>query len=438
MPYFDKKLLEEVQELCLWADLRHEQGAKVKPLMKKLRKEIASIRRGLEHGAPRKKTAQREPNELDAIKALRPDGPRRVWPRLQKKGLAKRMKGAWLGRAAGCTLGAPVEGWPIEKMEALAQESGDAFPPTDYWSAHPEPERLRYNTSRVREYLRGRMRAVPVDDDVTYTVLGLLILEQYGPAFTTADVGRAWVQLLPLAYTAEHVALENLRAGVPADEAGATRNPYQEWIGADIRSDPWAYAAPGWPERAAEMAYRDAYLSHRHNGIYGAMFFAAAIAAAFAVDDPLDALRIGLTEIPERCRLADDVRWALDTGGKLADWREARAAVDERFAGMHPVHTNNNACLTVFGLMLGGKDMTKTLGMTVAMGLDNDCTAATAGSLLGAVIGADGIPAHWWRPFRNRTLTYLHGHESFINTDVVSRFVAVAEKVWAEPAPAAV
>ena len=35
-------------------------------------------------------------------------------------------------------------------------------------------------------------------------------------------------------------------------------------------------------ERAAAMAYRDAYLSHRRQWIYGEMFFAAAVAAARA------------------------------------------------------------------------------------------------------------------------------------------------------------
>ena len=108
----------------------------------------------------------------------------------------------------------------------------------------------------------------------------------------------------------------------------------------------------------------------------------------------------------------------------------ARAAVDARFAGMHPVHTNNNACLTLFGLHLGQKDFTKTIGVTVAMGLDNDCTAATAGSILGAILGAEGIPPHWWKPFRGTARTYLLNQPSFGNPALVKRFSAVASHVW--------
>ena len=78
---------------------------------------------------------------------------------------------------------------------------------------------------------------------------------------------------------------------------------------------------------------------------------------------------------------------------EVKDYRDARQAVDARFAGMSPVHTVNNACLTVWGLTIGGRDVTRVIGETVAMGLDNDCTAATAGSLVGAVQTFDGKPA---------------------------------------------
>jgi len=344
--------------------------------------------------------------------------------------LTPRMRGAWLARAAGCTLGVPVEAWSVPAMEQLARVGEMAFPPADYWTVHPAPDTNCYETSVFGDYLKGNIKAVPVDDDLTYTLLGLLILEKYGPNFTTENAGEAWVKWLPMACTAEDVTLRNLKKGVRAAKAGAIDNPYQEWIGADIRSDPWGYAAPGLPERAAELAYRDAILSHRGTGVYGAMFFSAAISAAFVVENPLEALGIGLTEIPRDCRLARDIRWALKTAPTLKNWREARAAVDNRFPGMHVVHTNNNACLTIFGLHFGECDFTRTLGIAVAMGLDNDCNAATAGSILGACRGDKSLPVHWYKPFQNKARTYLRGHGLFKNDDIVRRFIRVAATQW--------
>lgn len=429
MPYF-KDLRDRLEQVSLWGDLRKEQGARARIVMSRVERELERAMRSLERMPVDRGLRACEPDDLEAIRALRPKGPRRMVDTFPGKGLGDRLKAAWLARAAGCTLGAPVENWTIAAMEGLAQKGGMAFPPKGYWRVHPEPDTVRYGLSPIADYLAGGMRGTPVDDDVTYTVLGLLILERFGPGFTSADVGQAWLDWLPVACTAEHVALENLRKGIPALQAAESNNPYVEWIGADIRADPWGYAAPGWPERAAEMAYRDAYLSHRRNGIYGEMFFAAAIAAAFVTHDPIAAMRIGLTEIPEECRLARDVAWALGMGPGLSDWREARARVDERFAGMHAVHTINNACLTIFGLFLGQGDYTETLGITVAMGLDNDCTAATAGSLLGAAKGMKGFDEAWWKPFKNKTRTYLRGYEWLKNTEIVARFGAVAEKVW--------
>ena len=174
------------------------------------------------------------------------------------------------------------------------------------------------------------------------------------------------------------------------------------------------------------MGYRDAYLTHRRNGIYGEMFFAAAEAAAFVVNDPVEAIRMGLREIPRECALALDVAWALEKGPSIRSYEEARQAVDERFGAMSKVHTNNNACLTIFGLFLGGGDFTETISNVVAMGMDNDCTAATAGSIVGAIVGEKGIPAHWTAGFHDQVRTYIDGVPSLSIRDVTERFVRLA------------
>lgn len=72
-----------------------------------------------------------EPSELEAIRALRPDGSRRMDLDLTDDGIRDRIHGAWLGRAAGCSLGKPVEGWPRKRIDDYLESMG-ALPLDDY------------------------------------------------------------------------------------------------------------------------------------------------------------------------------------------------------------------------------------------------------------------------------------------------------------------
>ena len=375
--------------------------------------------------------AKAEPDDLETIRSLRPAGSRRMWTSLADD-FRERLEGAWLGRCAGCTLGSIVEGWTVERMEEWAAYLGDEYPLVDYWSVAEQPHNKKYQTSLREDFTPAKMDGVPTDDDLNYTLLGLMILEEYGLDFSTDELGEAWIKYLPFAFTAEGIALDNLRKGVAPMRAAEVDNPYLNWIGADIRSDPWGYAAPGWPEKAAEFAWRDAYVSHRRNGIFAAMFFSAAISAAFAVDNTVDALKIGLEEIPADCYLAREIRWALDEAPSIANYRDAAAAIEERYTVMGGAHAINNTVLTVWGLTVGGDDYSKVIGETVAMGKDNDCTAATAGSIWGAVYGKSAIPKHWYKNFNNKVHTFLYHQSPFAIDDVIDRFVAQAEQVMAE------
>lgn len=420
-----RSLVTHIERL---AELKHERGAQgLDESVQRAHILLESLAKELVSSPEDDLLAEREPNDIRGIRAQRPDGPRRL--HFSHDGYRDRLEGAFLARCAGCTLGAPVEFWPIARMEALAREHGQPFPPRDFFAGITFPFEKRYETSPRRSYTRGHIDGVPVDDDLVYTVLGLLILEDYGADFTTRDVADAWLRYLPFACTAEEIALANLRNGVDPLRAADVGNPYCDWIGAAIRADPWGYVAPAWPEKAAEMAHRDAYLSHRRQGIYSEMFFSASVAAAFAVDDPIDALQIGLTEIPSECAFRHAVEWALAISPEVKDYRTARSAVEDRFQGMHPTHAVNNACLTVFGLTIGGTDVTRVIGETVAMGMDNDCTAATAGSIVGAVVGKSRVPEHWYRDFDDTINTYLIDRPELQISDLVERFASQAQKI---------
>lgn len=205
--------------------LKAEYGAK--DLDVYVEKTLATLKNCLEEvkAIPIDETMKaKEPDELEAIKALRPEGPRRMWDKLSEEEYRDKLEGAFLARMSGCTLGASVEFWSVEDMEHWAAYNGDPFPPTNYWSKTKNPMNLRYGKSPWENYTREHMNKVPVDDDITYTLLGLLIVEDYGIHFTTEDVGKAWLKYLPMACTAEKVALDNLKKGISAMEAADVEN----------------------------------------------------------------------------------------------------------------------------------------------------------------------------------------------------------------------
>ncbi len=361
-----------------------------------------------------------EPNDYEKIVAASVGGNEDM----PVSNLKEKIKGAMVARFAGCILGAIVENWPIDRIIQKAEYEGIGFPPQRYWQQANDPWYYQYFVKREK-FTEPFMKFCPSDDDITYTLISLLIMEKYGKDFTTADVGEYWLEHLPVACTAEDVALKNLKKGISADKAGEIDNPYSNLIGALIRADGFAYACAGRPHEAARLAYNDAYLTHRRNGIYGEMLFAAAIAAAFTAESGIEAIKIGMNEIPKNSLLYKDIEWAISKLDEVTDYASARKLVDERFAGQHCVHTNNNACLIVFGVHLGEGDVTKAISETVAMGLDNDCTAATVGSIIGAIEGFSKIDEKWYKTFNNTVKTYIKDNEFFDIDDAVERYAAL-------------
>ena len=364
-----------------------------------------------------------QPDMLDEICALCEGGLKPVKP----DNLKARLKGALIGRFAGCLLGVPVENWKIADMQNVANNCGMDFPPTTYWKEVGNPDGIQYGVSPRRGYTESGMNGVAVDDDITYTALNLLLLEKYGKNYTVEDVGQLWLDILPYACTAEDVALKELRKGTKAKNC-ADNNEYVEWIGAAIRADAFGYAEAGNPEKASMLCYNDAYLSHRKNGIYGEMFCSATIASAFTSRTPLEAIKNGMKYIPKTSELYEALEWALGYEGKLTDYLHARKLLDEKFSGMHCVHTINNMCAIVFALILGGNDFTACISSCIAIGLDNDCTGATVGSIVGACLSIDGIDKKWYENFNDKVLTYITGYPEFSIDDMVERFYKLNEE----------
>jgi len=383
-----------------------------------------------------------EPSDLPGIRAARPEGPRVLKGVPKGRALADRTLGAWLGRAAGCLLGKPCEGWPRRHIEKTLRAL-EEWPLSDYWPRRETlPEGMAFRGQEVLEVwqhyplpthpcLRENITRMERDDDMDYPIMGLSVLEEYGPGFTTKEVGNAWMDRLPYhcVYTAERVTYKNLVDGLEPPDSAAFRNPYREWIGAQIRADIWGWVAPGRPELAAELAFRDASLSHTKNGIYGEMFFAALLAAAFVEPDLHALIEIALSEIPAKCRLREAVLDTVAWCEQDPDWEVTWSKINTKYGHYHQVHTINNAAVVLMGVLHSKGDYEKAISIAVMGGWDTDCNGATAGSVMGTLLGAKALPQKWIAPLHDRISSIVIGFTDMKISALAKRTGAVQKRV---------
>lgn len=353
-----------------------------------------------------------EPDDLDGIRAAAdPVRAMGAMGSIEAADAAARAEAAFLGSVCGCMLGKPLEFDPTLAEIRGALEPAGEWPLRDYLSESVVLS-LREQQGQWPELVRERITHVAADDDINYSVLGMLVLEQHGPGFSTEDLLRLWLYNLPVLATfgPERTLLAN--AAVALLEPGAERpwpverwvrvlNPGAELCGALIRADAYGYACPGRPELAAEMAWRDAALTHRGTGLYGAMFVAAAIAAAPVLDDPLAVFSAALQFVPQRSRFAAAVVFALEQVDAASDWLDGYGRIHARFGEFGHCKVLQEVG-TLVNTLRFAEDVGDGICKQVMQGNDTDSFGATAGSILGAFFGPGHLDERWTAPFDDR------------------------------------
>ncbi|NLB54877.1 MAG: ADP-ribosylglycohydrolase family protein [Lentisphaerae bacterium] len=377
-----------------------------------------------------------EPSDLEEIRANRPDGPRVLSCDLNESEKKSRIAGAWLGRCAGCLLGKPIEGVRSPKLYALLDRAGQKEI-TDYLWRLPGLKEEDYRELGFAGLLNYRnIKHMPEDDDTNYTVAGMALVKSKGIGFTPTDMANFWMANLPIHHvcTAERVAYRNFVNNIEPPGSAGVRNPYREWIGAQIRADFFGYVAAGRPELAAELAWRDACMSHVKNGIYGEMWVAAMLAAAFVETDIRRVIDIGLSEIPVKSRLTEAIHDVLAWHETKMPYVGAVQQIHERWDENKShdwCHTISNAQIVALALLYGEGDFEKIITRSVYPCFDTDCNGATVGSIAGMMLGVESLPSKWTSVMNDTIYTGLTGyHVSKISqlSDEMYKLYAASEK----------
>lgn len=277
-----------------------------------------------------------------------------------------RLKGCWLGKSIGGTLGIPAEG----KMEKMNFSFYDPVP-----------------------------TVAPPNDDLELQLVWLDLIENAGSSLDREDFARGWRQHIHYMWDEYGRCRWNLRRGVPLDNLGTFENPFHAAMGSPIRSEIWACVFPGDPDSAAHYAALDASLDHGTEGAAGEVLFAAMQSRVAAGDTSVEeAIRAGLSYLPADYETSRAVALVLAEHargeGPWPCWERLLSAHgNENFT-----HAPLNVALTIWALLYGAGDFEKSILLAVNGGYDTDCTAATAGATLGLLLGAEGIPERWSAP----------------------------------------
>lgn len=322
---------------------------------------------------------------------------------LNKDEYRDKVYACWLGKNIGGTLGAPYEGQKtlldLDFFRPLPQESAP-------------------------------------NDDLDLQLVWLKMLEDRGVRPRLADFAEYWLKhLYPYPWDEYGYCLRNLSRGLRPPISGCFENDFIDQMGSPIRSEIWACIAPGNPQLAAEMAWKDAVLDHAGGeGVYGEMFLAALESAAFVVSDPQELIEIGLEMIPIYSAVSRSVRSAVWCHKNEIPWEQAREKILNRFGHNHPCHAPQNLGFIIMG-WLYGEGFGDQLCKAVNCGYDTDCTGATLGSILGILGGSAGIPDKWKEPVGEKIVQHaftrgISGPKSV--SELTDRTVALAEQVLAE------
>ncbi len=279
------------------------------------------------------------------------------------------------------------------------------------------PENIKKVFSDIHYYVR---KPNTYNDDITYEIAFLAALERKGKEVTSHDIAEQWVALIPSGWSAEDIALKNLRLGVFPPESGYRNNPYREWIGAQMRGAICGMVAPGDTRAAARYAFLDGQVSHHNNGVLGEIFNAVLTSLAYVKTDIREILREAIDAIPADSEYRSVVEFAYAQCLSAFTWEEAWKVCEQRYIRYNWIHAYPNAAAEVVALWFGNGDFDRTMHISAMQGYDVDCNAAQIATVV-AVAGKREIGSKWTEPIGDILDTYMRKVKKISITELAAR-----------------
>lgn len=316
---------------------------------------------------------------------------------------------AWIGKLIGIRLGAPVEAWTYDEIQAVMGDIKNYVVDYGIFAADDDSNGPLF----FKEVFRNLNGEQVTPKAIANTMLNYIPYEH----------GFFWWGGKGI--STEHTAYLNLMDGIQPPHSGSTELNGQvmaEQIGGQIFVDWCGYCSLGNPDLAKKWASMASSITHDGDGIQGGIFVAVMIALSFHYNDTYTIVQKALTTLDQDAHythVVKDIVTYFDEhpSDEMAcfDYILSKYSY-QHYPGM--CHIIPNIAIMVLALLYGRNDFTKTMTLLCTLGYDTDCNCGNVGSILGAITGVENIDEKWITPLQD--LLLASSNNGYMNQTTIS------------------
>jgi ADP-ribosylglycohydrolase len=302
--------------------------------------------------------------------------------------LKDKIKGGWAGQVIGCTFGGPTE---FQYKGTLIQ---------DY---QPIP----WDNGRCKWYYEN---SPGLYDDVYMDLTFVDVFEKEGLDAPASSHANAFANAEYMLWHANQAARYNILNGIAPPQSGHwLNNPHADDIDFQIEADFAGLMSPGMVNTSTEICDKVGHIMNYGDGWYGGVYVAAMYSLAFVSNDVNYIVTEALKSIPQESEfykcMSDVIGWKKEFP---TDWKRNWFECERKWSSdigcpdgvfnSFNIDAKINAAYIIIGLLYGEGDFGKTMEISTRCGQDSDCNPASAGGILGTMLGYSAIPEYWRSP----------------------------------------